>query len=205
MSKTLLSIKEGICGYGDTKIVSQVNLTLSEGEFLILEGENGSGKSTMIKTLLSLIPPLGGEFIWHIPQSRVGYVPQDLELDLSAPASALDVVETAFLFRHKDNRAKATNSLQLVGLDGKELQRFGTLSGGQRRRVLFARALASEPSCFILDEPTVNMDKETEAELGNLLHALVYKEQRSVIATSHVTAWLQHSHHCEIREGVFYG
>ncbi len=200
----LLTISNGVCGYGADVILSKVNLKLCSGEFVILEGENGSGKSTLIKTLLGYIPQLGGEFNWAISQKSIGYVPQDIALDLSAPASALDVVSTAFLKREKRSREAALEALEKVGLDGKENHRFGTLSGGQRRRVLFARALATNPACFILDEPTVNMDKTTEAELGNLIHQLVTQEKKAVIATSHITEWLNHSRRCEIREGVFY-
>jgi len=204
VSSHLLHIEDGCCGYGDTTIVSSVNFILKRGEFVILRGENGSGKSTLIKTLLGYIPSLGGTFHWSVPQTDVGYVPQDISLDLSAPASALDVVLTAFPFGGKGLKEKASKALKMVGLGDKLNHRFGTLSGGQRRRVLFARALAPEPACFILDEPTVNMDKETEAELGKLLHKLVTEENRSVIATSHVTEWLNHSRQCDITEGVFY-
>jgi ABC-type Mn2+/Zn2+ transport system ATPase subunit len=204
VSKPLFSIQNGVCGYGDTAVVSSVNLSLHRGEFVILEGENGSGKSTLIKTVLGYLPSLGGDFSWHTPQTEVGYVPQDISLDLSAPASVMDVVLTSFPFGGKKCRAKAREALELVGLSDRVSHRFGTLSGGQRRRVLFARALAPKPACFILDEPTVNMDSETEAELGSLLHRLVTEENRAVIATSHVTEWVNHSRRCRIQEGLFY-
>ncbi len=201
----LLKISDGVCGYDSTVIVSGVNLTLNSGEFVILEGENGSGKSTLIKTVLGYIPPISGNFDWAISQQSTGYVPQDISLDLSAPATALDVVMTAFLKRHKESTKQAEAALDMVRLSSKRDQRFGTLSGGQRRRVLFARALVTQPDLFILDEPTVNMDKETESELGKLLHHLVVSEGKSVLATSHIAEWLNHSRRCTISEGTFYG
>ncbi len=200
----LLTITEGSCGYNSKVIVSGVNLTLHSGEFIILEGDNGSGKSTLIKTLLGLLPSIDGAFNWNIDQSSIGYVPQDISLDLSAPASALDVVSTSFLWRGKNQKSDAQDALHKVGLQGKEHQRFGTLSGGERRRVLFARALVTNPDCFILDEPTVNMDKATESELGTLLHELVTVQNKAVIATSHVTEWVNHSRCCSIKDGKFY-
>ncbi len=202
MGKLLLSVREGRCGYGSAEIVTGVRFDLFSGDFLILEGENGSGKSTLLKTLLGYLPPLSGAFDWKISPREIGYVPQDIALDLAAPATALEVVQTNLAF--SGTRADALAALALVGVAPQATQRFGTLSGGQRRRVLFARALAQNPTCFVLDEPTVNMDRETEAALGLLLHKQVTEHGRAVIATSHVREWLSHSRRCEIKEGLFY-
>lgn len=201
----LLTIENGVCGYDGTAVVSSVNFELAHGDFVILEGANGSGKSTLIKTLLGTLAPISGCFTWNISQEQVGYVPQDIALDQAAPATALDVVLTAFPLGGKEAKKLALESLELVGLGDRSSHRFGTLSGGQRRRVLFARALAPKPPVLILDEPTVNMDSATEAELGTLLHRLVSEENRAVLATSHVTEWLNHSRRISIEQGVFNG
>jgi ABC-type Mn2+/Zn2+ transport system ATPase subunit len=205
VSNELLQVTDGVCGYGATPVVSAVNCTLARGDYIVLEGTNGSGKSTLLKTLLGYLPALKGSITWQISPSEVGYVPQDIFLDLSAPASAMDVVLTAFPFGGRGVRESARKALHTAGIGDKANHRFGTLSGGQRRRVLFARALAPQPSCFILDEPTVNMDQKTEADMGILLHRLVTQQNRAVIATSHVTEWISQARRWEIREGVFHG
>ncbi len=203
---SILNIKNGSFGYPGTTVVKEVYFTLSRGEFVTLEGENGSGKSTLIRTILGTLPLLSGNISWSITQQDIGYIPQDMSLDRSAPATAFEVVLTAFPFgRGKKVEKKAMDALELVGLAGCALHRYGTLSGGQRRRVLFARALATNPLCLILDEPTVNMDSETEKELGLLLHDLVTRENRTVLTTSHVTEWITHSRTCRIVSGRFYG
>lgn len=205
MSNSLLEVSALSCGYGTTTVLKECHFSLKEGEFVILEGENGSGKSTFLKTLLGYLKPLGGNFKWNLNATDIAYVPQDIFLDLSAPASAMDIVLTAFPLLGKKQKSAALEALKEVNLLDQKKARFGKLSGGQRRRVLFARALAQNPRAFILDEPTVNMDKETEAMLGKLIHKLVTKEKKAVIATSHVTEWVSHSRKCFIKEGQLHG
>lgn len=205
MSK-LLEIIDVNFGYDGVPIVTDVNFSLNRGEFVILEGANGTGKSTMIRSMLGTLPLISGDIKWHISQDKIGYIPQDMTLDQSAPATALEIVLTAFPLRcGRKAKQSAEKALQKVGLENMSRQRYGTLSGGQRRRVLFARALATDPICLILDEPTANMDKETEKELGVLLHSLVEKENRTVFTTSHVTHWVNHSRTCKIESGRLHG
>lgn len=205
MNNALLTVHNLSCGYGKKTILQDVELTLHKGEFIILEGENGSGKSTLLKTLLGYLKPLTGTFDWTIPQKEIAYVPQDIFLDLSAPASALDIVLTAYPLRGSGHKQAAIDALKMVDLYHERKNRFGKLSGGQRRRVLFARALAQNPKVFVLDEPTVNMDKESETMLGKLIHKLVTKQDKSVIATSHVTEWVNHSRRCVLQKGKLHG
>lgn len=205
MNKPYLEVKDLSCGYGKKVILSDVELSLHRGEFIILEGENGSGKSTFLKTLLGNLKPLSGAYHWSLSQKDIAYVPQDIFLDLSAPATALDIVLTAFPLHGFGHKRAALDALRSVDLWEQRKERFGKLSGGQRRRVLFARALAQNPQAFILDEPTVNMDKETEGMLGKLIHKLVTKENKAVIATSHVTEWIKHSRKCVLKEGKLHG
>ena len=182
-----------------------MNFELCAGEFVILEGANGSGKSTIIRTILGTQVSLGGSFTWNIPQEKIGVVPQDLPIDQSLPVTALDLVLTAFLSGGKAARSQAMLALEQVGMESLAHRRFGELSGGQRRRVLFARALATDPACLILDEPTVNMDAETELALGELLHRMVTVEQKCVLATSHVTAWMNGSRVLRVEGGTVHG
>lgn len=204
MSK-LLEIVHGNFGYEGVPIVSDVNFTLSAGEFVILEGANGAGKSTFIRSILGTLSPISGEIIWTISPNEISYIPQDMTLDPSAPATALDVVLTAFPRGGRKVKERAKAALKQVGLEERTTHRYGTLSGGQRRRVLFARALATDPLCLILDEPTANMDSATENELGRLLHRMVKEENRTVLTTSHVTEWVNHSRSCKIESGRFHG
>ncbi len=204
MSELFLTVRDGLCGYGSKRVVADVNFTVKSGEFWVVDGDNGAGKSTLIKTMLGVIKPLAGSFSWSIKPNEIAYIPQDISLHTSAPATALDVVLTAFLLYKKGAKKCALQALRDVGLYDVRHQRFGKLSGGQRRRVLFARALASNPLCFILDEPTVHMDSSTENILGQMLHTLVVQKQKSVIATSHSTEWVSSALRCSIEEGRLY-
>jgi zinc transport system ATP-binding protein len=163
--------------YDGVRVLEDASFHIHQGEFVALVGPNGSGKTTVLKLLLGLeIPQSGGIELFgaagNFRRDRIGYVPQQAQADRSFPITVEEVVKMGRLkplsrkFRtgDKEKAAEAMEQMEISGLAGRL---YSALSGGQRRRVLAARALASlsgsgGPGILVLDEPTANMDAESE-------------------------------------------
>lgn len=165
--------------HGET-ILDNVSLSLCKGEILTLIGPNGSGKSTLVKTALGLIQADSGS-INIAPNTRIGYVPQRMDIDPTLPMTVnrflalnqsceADVIEAAL---------KRTGAVALVKSS------LHTLSGGEMRRVLLARALIYEPDILILDEPTAGVDISGQAALYTLIQDLRDELGCGVLLVSH--------------------
>jgi zinc transport system ATP-binding protein len=180
--------------YGPVKVLEKVSFHIHQGEFIALVGPNGSGKTTVLKLLLGLEKPEAGKielFGSSLLRSRdrVGYVPQQAPQDRAFPISVRDVVRMGRLRSlpgyGKEDRAAAEGALNQTGLLDLANRPFAALSGGQRRRVLVARALASRPEILILDEPTANMDRESGERLFETLGKL--KGGTTILMVTHDT------------------
>jgi zinc transport system ATP-binding protein len=192
MNGVVLELKGLSLGYAPAPapfVVHDVDLELRAGEFLILQGRNGCGKSTLLRGLLGLVPRSKGLLRWHVSQGEVGYVPQEVAIESGTPATALDVVRAADPARWATNAAAARALLARTGLEAAVGTRFTELSGGQRRRVMFARALLGGPKVLLLDEPTANVDVETESEMEGWVNDLRAERGTAVLAISHGTEW----------------
>ena len=157
-------MRQAALGYPGAGVLQGVDLTLGTGDYVALLGGNGSGKTTLVRTLLGVLDPLSGA-IERSPALRLGYVPQQAALDPLFPITALEVVELGLL---RDAgllrplaaaaRERALDALARMHLGEQRRKLYGQLSGGQQRRVLVARALASDPNFLLLDEPTAGVD-----------------------------------------------
>lgn len=176
-------IRELFFTYDHLPILEGVNLRIEPLDSLCIVGPNGGGKTTLLKLILGLLEPERGEVrvLGRKPAEmrlQLGYVPQYAHYDPLFPVTVLDVVLMGRLGRRRggfyraDDRRAARESLALVGLTELEKRLFSEISGGQRQRVLIARALACEAEILLLDEPTANIDMETENQLFNLLREL---------------------------------
>ena len=159
-------------GYGTAIVVEDVSLRLAPGTLVALMGSNGSGKSTILKTLVGLIPPvhgsvsvLGGAPGRH--PARTAYVPQHSATSETLPLRARDVVAmgryahlgllSRFTRRDREVVDAAMSTMGVTAFAGKPLQ---SLSGGQCQRVHLAQAIAHEADVWFLDEPTAGLDAE---------------------------------------------
>jgi zinc transport system ATP-binding protein len=170
--------------YGDVNILENASSHIHRGEFTALVGPNGSGKTTVLKLILGLERPVSGAITVFgetqgksaIPHSRIGYVPQQPPTAFSFPVTVYDVVRMGLL--HPSRRygktaaVSATGAMEQTGIADLTARPWGALSGGQRRRALVARALASQPELLILDEPTANMNADSEEKLFETLGKL---------------------------------
>lgn len=197
MAVHAIEVNDVTFSYDKAPILEDVTFTLNQGDFLGIIGPNGGGKTTLLKLLLGILEPDKGvlKVLGEAPRDakhRVGYVPQYTDFNLSFPVSALDIVLMGRLHRSrigrwysKKDRLKAEQILEKVGMSDYQHTHIGELSGGQRQRVFIARALATDPEIFFLDEPTASVDPEFETGLYSFLKEL-NKEVTIVLVTHDV-------------------
>ena len=167
---------------GGDEILRGVNLTVSAGEFLALLGQNGTGKTTLLRSLLGLQPLSAGTLeVLGVPVRqfrdwpRLGYVPQHLVASGAVPVSVREVVSAGMIDpgrrlrrpRHGSDRIRT--ALERVDLWHRRSDSFHTLSGGQQRRVMIAAVMVKGADILLLDEPTAGVDRESVALLRGLL------------------------------------
>ncbi len=183
-------------GYGTRTALADVDLDIPAGSLLAIIGPNGAGKSTLLKTIAGLLRPFSGtvEVLGGPPlreAKRVAYLPQAEVVDWSFPVSVGDVVMMGRVAligigRSPDasDRAAVHEALETVGMLAMVDRQVGQLSGGQRRRVFLARAMAARPDLYLLDEPVTGVDVTTQEDLMAILEA-ESALGRTVIATTH--------------------
>ncbi len=171
----------GICvSFDETEVLSDVGLTVSEGEVVTLVGPNGSGKTTLIRVLLGLLRPDAGT-VWLRPGLSIGYVPQRLSVDPVLPLSVRRFLQLA----RRPRRGSMERALAEVGAGHTLDLPLQTLSGGETRRVLLARALLGEPDLLVLDEPVQGVDLTGQAELYGLIGRVRHERGLGVLLVSH--------------------
>lgn len=173
----LIVLKNVTCGYGTTVILPRVNFAISRGDFIGVIGPNGGGKTTLIKTLIGLIAPLGGTIEKHIKDLGIGYMPQSATIDHQFPAKVNDVVFSGLIsrkkfFLNKSDKIAAHDIMRRIGITDYADRNIGELSGGELQRVLLARALACNPQILVLDEPTTYIDQKFSKDFFTLLKEL---------------------------------
>jgi zinc transport system ATP-binding protein len=179
--------------YGTVNILDKVTFSVYRGECVATVGPNGSGKTTALKLLLGLEKPDSGRIELFCTKNRIGYVPQNLIFNRSLPITVYDVVKMGRLkplsrtFNSSDREAVYA-ALEQVKLGTLASKPYNTLSGGQKRRILLARALAALPDLLVLDEPTANMDSESEQGLFETFLRL--KGRTTLFVVSHDTGFV---------------
>jgi len=183
-------------GYEERAVLEHVDMALPPGSLTAVVGPNGGGKSTLLKLIAGLLRPwtgtvavLGGRPGEHA--RAVAYVPQAETVDWGFPVAARDVVMMGRYARlgplrrpgAADHTAVA-RALEDVGMTAHAHRQIGALSGGQRRRVFLARALASEPDLYLLDEPVTGVDNATQEDLMAVLDVEA-RAGKTVIASTH--------------------
>jgi zinc transport system ATP-binding protein len=184
----------------DQNILSNISLEIYSAEYIAIIGPNGGGKTTLIRILLGLDKPTGGEVrifgkkvkefkSWH----KIGYVPQRATLvDSNFPATVEDVVNMGrtsqrglFSSMSEEDRESVKDAMQKMDVYELKDKMVGTLSGGQRQRVMCARALASKPEILILDEPNTGVDMVSQKRFYALLKYLNTEEKITIVFITH--------------------
>lgn len=190
-----------VYGSGQTQVIALhgVDLKVQQGEMVAIMGPSGSGKSTLMNMIGCLDRPSSGEYLIEgkevgqisdneraeVRNRHIGFIFQGF--NLLTKLSALQNVETPLIYRGvrpAERRQRAERALETVGLGGRGHHRPAELSGGQQQRVAVARALASEPTILLGDEPTGALDSRTGLEVLALFQQL-NAAGRTVILVTH--------------------
>ncbi|WP_200762650.1 metal ABC transporter ATP-binding protein [Nitrosophilus alvini] len=182
MKKPAISVKNLYFKYDKEFVLQDISVDIYENDYIAVIGPNGGGKSTFVKILLGLLKPDRGEVKIYgkkpeYARELIGYLPQMINFNLDLPISVEEVVlqgrlKKGKLFYSKDDRKKTDETLSKMGLTGLKKRKIEELSGGQRQKVLIARALCSEPKILIFDEPTASIDIEGQKEIYKILKEL---------------------------------
>lgn len=196
----VIAVKDLSFSYGGSLVINNLSFSVHKGDFVAVIGQNGTGKSTLIKLLLGLLPPLLGHVevlgnnIKDKPDfSHVAYVAQKAgAFNSDFPATVREVVQSALYNRRgwlhrigQAERAFAEICLAQVGIMELAQRPIGRLSGGQQQRAFIARALAQKPVLMLLDEPTVGVDITSVSEIGKLLGRLNREQGITIMMVTH--------------------
>jgi ABC-type Mn2+/Zn2+ transport system ATPase subunit len=165
-------------GYRGRPVVTGVDIEIRRGDLWFLVGANGTGKTTFVRTVLGLIPPLAGKLSVAaslVSREAVGFVPQRSEVAPSVPMTLREFVRLGLVgvkLDRSERRQRTAEALAVVDLAGRERDAFASLSGGMRQRAVLARALVRRPQLLVLDEPTNHLDPAAEDAFLALLQRL---------------------------------
>lgn len=199
MSVNLLEINNLSVSYHGVEALRNISLNIDRGDYVGLAGSNGSGKTTMVKALLGLVPFAGTiryqsrslrEFV---ASEHIGYLPQKMSfLDQRFPATAKEVVVSGVYcckkfpkFLNRKDHEAAYQAMEMLGITDLADRMIGRLSGGQQQRVLLARALVHKPQFLILDEPTEALDPQSREALYKTVEKLNQENGVSILLVSH--------------------
>ena len=174
-----------VCGLtlerGGKRVLSDISFSLRTGEFLGIIGPNGGGKTTLLRVLLGLQTPSAGRLQWigrREASAEIGYVPQRESVDWDFPVNVLDVVlmgryvRAQSSFESADDLAAAEAAMGQTDVWALRDRPLPELSGGERRRVLLAQALAQDTELLLLDEPTAGLDPAHALSLGRVMQQI---------------------------------
>jgi iron complex transport system ATP-binding protein len=203
-SLSLCDVRVRRCG---RTILHIDSLIIAPGTFVGLRGPNGAGKTTLLKLCAGLVRPTAGRLMvdgqdpahfnpWRRCRlrKRIGYVPQSAEYNAELPFTLREVVAMGrtsvrpLLARlNADDYATVDLWIERLGLVDRRNQTFRSLSGGEQRKVLIARAMAQDPEILMLDEPTANLDLKWRREISQILEELYSRTKVTVLLVSHET------------------
>jgi zinc transport system ATP-binding protein len=188
--------------YGNARVIEDASFHIHKSEFVSMVGPNGCGKTTVLKLLFGLESPSAGNIEIFgstytdkkkgvIHKANLAYVPQMPPADKKFPITVRDIVRMGLLLPLKGYSRVNTaveEALEKTGIAGLAGKQYGSLSGGQKRRALVARALAANPQLLVLDEPTANMDSDSETRLYETL--AFYKGKTTILIVTHDTEFV---------------
>ena len=170
-------------------VFNDLNLTVRPGEFWSIVGENGVGKTTLMRTILHQLRPTTGQVVYD-PSLRIGYVPQFRNIDADYPLTIRDFVGLNLTgwklpWLSRAERQRVAKILAETGLEKIATRPIGQASGGEKQKAYLAQALVEVPSLLILDESTASLDPVTKTELLDLVQWLNQQQGLTVLFVTH--------------------
>lgn len=204
-----IEIKQVTVEYNGQRAIDDITLSVPRGAICGLVGMNGAGKSTLFNTLMGFVKPQKGEVLIEGMALRdaqkkglVAYVPQSEDVDWNFPVTVEEVVMMGrYGFMNvlrtpsKTDHERVEKALERVNMTHFKDRQIGQLSGGQRKRVFFARSLAQQAEIMLLDEPFAGVDAKTEAEITQVLLELKKEGKTIVISTHELTSLTEYCDH----------
>lgn len=184
----LISIHSVGMSYDGRTVLEGVDALVCHGDFVAVTGPNGGGKTTLMRIILGLLRPTSGSVAYCGGCTpTIGYLPQKNSVDSHFPITVREVVATGLL-GHKglseaEKAARVDEYIRLVELESHAGHPIGRLSGGQLQRALLGRALVSQPSLIVMDEPLSYLDKHFEVRLYDILEQL--RNRATILLVSH--------------------
>jgi zinc/manganese transport system ATP-binding protein len=200
----IVELRGVTCGYEGQTVLTDVNLQIMPGDFVGLLGPSGSGKTTLLRTILGATRVYQGDvLVQGVSISRrrppVGYVPQLETIDWNFPVTVEEAVmmgrtmnNPLFPWHKRQDKKSAQEMMERLGISHLFKRHIRELSGGQQQRVFLARALVSNPSLLLLDEPTSGVDIKTRDEAMHLLHELNHQGVTIIMTTHEINAVAVH-------------
>lgn len=186
---TLLTFSHVDAGYPHRPVLADVNLSISRGNFIVLTGSNGGGKTTLVRLMLGLMRPTAGR-LWRMPHIVMGYQPQYQHIDRQFPITVEELVLTGLQNRLRpwqrfrdEHRQRVATLLERFDLAPMSRRLVSQLSGGQLQRALFARAVVSEPDLLVIDEPDTYLDARHKQLLYDFLGHIT--PETAIVMVSH--------------------
>lgn len=193
-----IEVKDLSFNYDGEPVLSDITFTVDPGEFVMLTGENGAAKTTLLRNILGLLEPTTGEVSMASKNAKqeeltVGYVPQQVaSFNIGFPSTVLELVESGRYpqkrwFKRLDEKDNehVKRALDSVGMWEMRHRKIGELSGGQKQRISLARVFAMDPDLFVLDEPTTGMDTESREQFYELLKHNTEVHNKGILMVTH--------------------
>ena len=188
--------------YGTTVALEHVSLKIWPGQFMAIVGPNGGGKTTLLRTILGMVPASAGKILLRghpLTRSsleRIGYVPQLETIDWNFPITVEEVITMGFYVKNRwfggigeKEKKKLENIMERLNLAGLSKRRIRELSGGQQQAVFIGRALLGDPELILLDEPASGLDIRSRDDVIHFLHEINHQGV-AIILTAHDLNWV---------------
>lgn len=214
---SLISVDNVSFVYGGKTVVSGLSFDIEANDYLCIVGENGSGKTTIMKGITGLKKPSSGSITFGegLNSYEVGYLPQREEIQRDFPASVEEIVLSGRLNVHssktrysKLDKLSSEGYMHLLGIADLKKEAYRELSGGQQQRVLLARALCSMKRVLLLDEPASGLDPVTSKEMYRIINNINKENDITIIMVTHdmlaASHYAKHILHVE-NKPLFYG
>lgn len=164
--------------------LNDINLDIGEGEYISIIGENGCGKTTLMRILLGFLKPARGSIT--IDTKYIGYVPQRNDFsNTSFPITVYEVLHSYYKLLKLGDKTMIMEALRRTGMENYKGSLMGNLSGGQTQKILIARALMGDSRLLILDEPSTGVDADSQKEIYAMLRRMSLEQRITILAVEH--------------------
>jgi zinc/manganese transport system ATP-binding protein len=198
----LVEVSEASYAYGRTPALQNVSLKIWPGQFMAIVGPNGGGKTTLLRTILGIVPVAAGKILLRgrelaaaSPQS-IGYVPQLETIDWNFPITVEEVIAMGFFVKNRwfggigeREKQKLRDVMERLNLTGLGQRHIRELSGGQQQAVFIGRALLGDPELILLDEPASGLDIRSRDDVIHFLHEINHHGV-AIVITAHDLNWV---------------